>query len=497
MKDWKKGLLSGLPSDKGMLYLFLLAAALMEFALITVEGLLYGFGYYAAETYLVVPALLFLGAALTRPLSKEAKLSLLLSAAMVLWFALVQLKHRAVWGESRAVELFLCVYLLAFPFAAVAEDGGKDLGMKMMAVVFTAASLMLVGYSALLVLDCVPESMAGNIYWDGTRLHPLWHPNIAACVFMIGIAFCLGFFFQTPKAGGKAVFAALTGVQFLAMALTNCRTSILMTCALIGGTVFFAVNRGGWKRFVLGLAAALVLMAGLFLGSGRLYDLHTRNQIEKLTAQQEILAEETVPAETAPGETVPVETGAVETIPAETDVQTQPTEEKTTQVLTQNQATGEVVIAGDSMQGTLTSDLRTLNGRTGIWKGAVTAMQDDPSLRIWGTPYVGLLLSAYNSFPVEHAHNSWMEILMQLGIPGLILALVFTLLALVSGAVLLWRRDTAMWKKTAAMLELCLLVAGFLEPYLFISSKFHHFIDFLFFFCLGYLTQWCWQLRKR
>lgn len=486
MIEWKNLAGSELTPDRRAQFVFLLMAGGLEFLLITVEGLFSGMGYFLVETYIILPGLLFFGSAVSQKQTKQAKWRLGLSLAMVLWFLVVQFQHKLTYGEAQPLGLFLPIYLLAFPFGAVTEDGGKNRGLTLIGGIFTAASLVLVLYSGLLLLDCVPQSMEGNVYWDGARLHPLWHSNIAACVFMIGIAFCLSFLFQARKTGQKVLWGAAIAVQFLAMALTNCRTTLLMTCALLGGTVFFVIFKGGWKRFILGLAAALVVMAASFAASGAVYDLHTENQIAKLTAQQ------TQEQEAAIAQTTP----AQETVAEQPSETAAPAEEPTNQVLTQDQATGEVTITGNSGQGTLGSDLKTLNGRTFIWQSALTALENEPDLKLWGTEYVGLLLSVYNPFPVEHAHNSWMQVLMRMGVPGLVLALVFTGLAVFSAVRLLWRADAPLWKKILAMLELCLLVAGFLEPYLFVSSTFYHFIDFLFFFCLGYLDQWQARLRK-
>ena len=84
-----------------------------------------------------------------------------------------------------------------------------------------------------------------------------------------------------------------------------------------------------------------------------------------------------------------------------------------------------------------------------------------------------------------------MESLMRMGIPGLLLSLAFTAISVWSAARLVLRRDTELWKKIVAMMTMCVMVAGFLEPYLFITNVYYHVTDFVFFFCTGYLDYWC------
>lgn len=468
-------------SGKNMQLLFLLAAGSVVFLFVVIECLMPGMGYFFAEKYLAVPSLLFFGAALTQRLPRRVNWTLWLSALAVLWFAAVQLHHHLIQMSTRAFGPFAVMYLLAFPFAAVTEDE-EGTGMKWIGKIYVAASLMLVLFAGMLLLDAVPAALASGIYWDGARLSALWHPNVGACIFMIGIGFSLYFFFRADRKWVKGMMAVLAAAQFFAMALTNCRTSILMTCALIGGTVFFLIWKGSWKRFLMGAAAALVVMIALFALSGTLFDLHTEAQIAKLTAQ----LEEQEKQEAAQKATEAPEEAS------ETEAAKKPT-----QKLKKNKKTGEVTIAGQSNQGTLTGDLKTLNGRTKIWKAAFTALRDNPSTRIWGTEYVGIEISTRNSFPVEHSHNSWVEVLMHLGIPGLLISLIYTAIALVSALVLLWRQDVAMGKKVVALTVLCVMVAGFLEPYLFITNITTIFADFLFFFCTGYLAQWSQAAVKR
>jgi O-antigen ligase len=316
------------------------------------------------------------------------------------------------------------------------------------------------------------------LYWDGARLHALWHPNVAAGYFMIGIGFSLAFCFLTRKKLVKVLLGGGIVLQLMAMALTNCRTTLLLTGAMLGGTVFFLMCKGGgWKRMVLGLLAAAVILVGCFKLSGMLFQWNNDRLIADLTAVQ---------AEPSSASAVPVpEAETAEVISEEQEGSTEETAAKEVVLI---EDTG--ILQGDNEQRSLSKDMRTLNGRTLIWKAALKAIRNDKKLALWGTEYSGTVISVYNPFPVVHAHNSWMETLMRMGLPGLMMSLVFTALSVWSAAKLILSPETLIWKKIIAMLAMCVMASGFLEPYLFITNVYYHVTDFIFFFLTGYLDFW-------
>ena len=106
-----------------------------------------------------------------------------------------------------------------------------------------------------------------------------------------------------------------------------------------------------------------------------------------------------------------------------------------------------------------------------------------------GTEYVEMIMTRYSPAVLYHTHNSWLEALYRMGLPGLAAALALTALAVWSAADVLWRsRD--LWKCGVALLTLCLLGCALLEPYLFVVDVSYHYLDFLFLLCLGYLNLW-------
>ena len=98
-------------------------------------------------------------------------------------------------------------------------------------------------------------------------------------------------------------------------------------------------------------------------------------------------------------------------------------------------------------------------------------------------------MSYYFGRSLEHTHNSWVEVLFRLGLPGLFVALILTAVA-VWGAVSLLLRNQDMCKTCIALLVLCMLASGMLEPFFFVGNPACHFLDFILFLLIGYITQW-------
>ena len=179
-------------SGENLPLLLMVAVGVLEFLFITLESQFSGIGYYLAETYVIVPCLLFLGLVLQKKQTLFARRRLILAVAAVTWFVIVQCIHKLSGMENHPMATVFMVYLMAFPFAALSEDRDSA-GLLWIGGIFAAASMVLVVYSAMLMLGLVPAKMGRFLRWDGARLNPLWHPNIAASYFMMGIGFCAAF----------------------------------------------------------------------------------------------------------------------------------------------------------------------------------------------------------------------------------------------------------------------------------------------------------------
>lgn len=425
---------------------------------------------------------MFLCATLLQPITSQAKRSILLSTIAVLWFAAVQCHHQLDQMGTDSISLFAVVYLLAFPFAAVANDKTKITGIKWLGEIYIAGSLCLVLCAPLLLLDIVPEMLRSRIRWDGTRLNALWHPNIAACLLMVGIGFTVYFLILTERKRKKVLLFLLAAIQFWGLSLTHCRTAVILTCALCGGAVFLVRFWRSRKHFPADAALAFALIAALFFFSQILFDFHTEQMISQ-TIQQEASQQEgistqnidiidpSVPAEISPS------------IPAESTPLASAT----------NKADTDAHNISNSPQGSLPEDIWTLNNRTITWKAAFTAMRDNPAIRIWGTKNVRAEITYRSGLPVAHTHNSWIQVCMEVGFPGLLISLIYTGIALLRSAQILFSCKFSPDKKIIALMVLCIMAAGFLEPYLFIGGLSTVFANFTFFFLTGCLNNWCSQ----
>lgn len=464
-------------SRKSVQLLYLIAAGIMPFFAVLVGSLFPAVGYYLVDKYMVVPGLLFFGSALTQKLTASAKRSLLLSFVAVFWFVVIQQQHHLADMGNRNIGIFALVYLLAFPFAAVTEDGKDNAGLNRIGSIYLAFSTLMVFFAMLLQLDALPAALQSSIYWDGARIWMFWHPNGSAFVLLLGLGFSLYFAMQAENKWKKGLLAGLAVLHFCTMTLTNGRTTIFLACALTAGTVFFLIWKGGWKRFAAGAAAAIAVAAVMLFAYSTLFDFHKQYQIDKVLKQQELLAAQQAQAEA----------DAAPSAETASSVQS-----SNIQSVTIDATTGEAHIGGssDTGQGELSGDIRHLNGRVWIWQGALAALKENPQVRLWGTEFVTAEINFRSSLQTINAHNSWVQTAMLMGLPGLLIALVFTGIAVWNLWVLMWRPWEDVSKKIIAMLVICILMASVLENYLFTGEDMSNCQNFAFFLLTGYLVQW-------
>ena len=437
----------------------LLAALLMTLFFFLAEDRASGAAYLLVERYLALPAMAFLGVSVCRELPRKNRWYVFAGIAMIALFFVNQLLHQALESEAKQIGTFVCAYALFLPFAAATEDEKKQLGLKWMGGLFIAAGLLMTVYMVLLFLNAVPGYLKDYVKWDGTRFSAMGHPNICATLLMISIAFCAGFALQNRKTWVRIGLGVLVLPQFFAMSLTNGRTTIILTCLLLGGIAFCSLRGRGWKRFLPAILAAVVVMIGAFGVSRAVFAWNQDYLMELIARSTQSLPEGTQQMPVFPQNDA-LQTG----YPQQTLVSTQ-------------------------AQGSLSDDMKTLNNRTLIWGYALNGLRDNPQVRFIGTEYVDVILSRYSQQPFYHTHNSWLEALYRMGLPGLAAALVITALAVWSALVVLWR-NTDLWKSCIALLVICLLGCAMLEPYLFVADVSYFYLDFLFMLCLGYLCLW-------
>ena len=467
-------------------YLCLFAAGVLEFLSLAVA---HDITNVLLQRALLVLVVLFWAASAILLHRSHRKLPVILPFVMVLWFLVIQSIPHTDQLYLRHFGFFFGVYLLAYPYAVVTGDADGQAGLKTIAKSLSAAALVLVLQTFLLLADLVPAFVESEfeLYWQGARVHLMMHPNYSARVFLIGIAFCLGFFFQASGKLRKALLLVAVALQFFALSLTNSRTVIPFACLLIGGAVFFVIFKGTPRQFLLGFITALAVTAALLLAylglfqwnSDRLAAVQCRSQ-----AAEDVRAG--VPSDITDPVSVPVV--ALSAAPVHDSVATLAAASPAPAVVSVNS------LQSEGGQHALSQDMYTLNGRTTIWRAALQGLKEDPMILIRGADSIDALIWHTGGL---HLHNAWLQTLFQLGLPALIISLIFTVQAIWTGVYLLFHRKADLWKKIIAMLLLCLLVSAISEPSLFCTSGKWHFADFVFFLCLGYAVQWRKQLSGK
>lgn len=444
--------------------------------------IIFGYTYYGVKILsltrwgLVLSCFVFLLFSMVQKRYRNAKYILSLSAVMLLWFLVVNIRRALQQDETNSLRLFLIPYFLVLPYAAITQDKERQTGLKWMAAIYVAADLVLVFYAVLLLSHHVPLVLRDDlIWWDHTRLHALRNPNITACILMIGIALSLGFGLHSQRNWAACLAIGIAVILFVTMSLTNSRTSILATSLLVGGVLFFAIYQNKHRRLFPALVIAVISMVLLVGVSIAIFHFHGMVLAKQAEIQQPVAAD----TADAPPDTPE---GTAETFPADATVASTETTAATSPVT--NHARSFLI------------DVGTFGVRTQIWDATVRAIQENPALLLWGTSDPESQIAPLCTVPATHTHNTWLEMLIRFGIPGFVISVVLTIMAIRSAFVVLFHKDSDIWEKNIAMLVLCLLIVGVLEPFLYNADGNFHFINVFFFLCLGYLFEWARGIHR-
>ena len=370
---------------------------------------------------------LFVGLSLCSSLSRRSKTCFAIGILFIVWFWILQPIHFLEDSSLNHYEKFIAPYLLALPFASVMEDGQRQRGLKIAAVVAISMSLALFMCTLLLMLGKMPAFVADVCYFDGPRLHLFVHPNILANLLLIGIGSCLYLCFTVKKKLVKLLCILLAAAFFAPLSMTNCRSVILLTAVLVGSAVLIRFLPSLKSNTIVRAAVALLTFAAFVLIFWKLsrliYNINDHGVASSIT------------------------------------------------------------------QKSLGADMFSLNNRTHIYLAALKGLKKSPYLLLIGTDKTNVHISPYLWGSVAHCHNSWLEILYYSGIPGLAIALILTYFALRSIIRVLFSRRivTSMGTKILAVLCAMLLAHGLIEPFLFTGLA--EPINFFFLLIVGYLWE--------
>ena len=387
----------------------------------------------------VVAALAFLALAVRKPMSKTAKWHLGFGVALVGWMIAAKYFH-GLFGEPKEyIGVVLQRFLVLLPFGALMQDEKECKGIEGAGILTLGVCGYLCFWSVLLLFDLVPAWMQSQVNWSGSRMNTLWNPIIFAVILFMGIILCVAFCFRVKKKWQRAALLAFAAVQFLFIGMTHSRTVILMLCAFAVGTFFFVFGQGSARKRIAWGLAGVAVAAGLYGASEAVYNANN----QRLIAQMDTSNEE---------------------------------------IWINDQG---YITDGTTDQGTLKEDMGSLNGRTTTWKIVLEAVRNNRELRIFGTSQFRKNIRK----DMSHSHNSWLEMLVYLGIPGLVFSIVLTVEILIALArIFLFSRDKT--QLVLALFVLCMLPIGVMEPFLFCTA---HLGD-LFILVCGYL--WTWGKRE-
>lgn len=358
-----------------------------------------------------------------------------LGIAMIGWFYV----SRVILGEPLLDESYsrlcgLCAaYLLALPFAGVMRDHVRKRGLLAVAVCYVAVMGVLGWlsiYAAFIGEIVTLPYLDTHIHISYGRLWMNTHPNTSAC--MLLIAFMLGVWLITrvrSRVVHGLILAALAGM-YLGIALTVSRTSMIQLACFVGGIIALGVLhlsiKTKWKRIALAVPAAAVCAVLVFLSFSLAVD--GINSMHALAESPKLI----------------MERGFLDNLP-------------------------------------------TLTGRTGVYERAIQMLTTQPRLLLFGVLDSEWMEVIRPGIEDVHAHNSFLQTVLNYGLPALLLALALVFCALRSSLKLILNDKAAFSDQLLAGTLLVLLIGTITEPYLFTDNL--TICNFAFMLVLGYVIE--------
>jgi len=280
--------------------------------------------------------------------------------------------------------------------------------------------------------------------FTGLRLYLFAHPNIAGAALMMTMLLCVYLWLTATRRAAKVWHALCFVFHFLALALTVSRTSMLAASAGMALLPFLWVydrvrasprKKLSWPA---GLACA-ALAAAICYACLSLVGWGTLQFAQMPGASAEAFIEE-----------------APEDLPAQRD---------------------------------LLDNLNTLNGRTVIWDAAMRTIAAYPTLLLKGATLERLMLTVKARAPgVEaylHLHNSYLTVLIGMGLPAFLLLMGFLLLLARRSLRLMLCSSAGLGARFLPAILLGCLIVGVAEPFFFTGQ---YFMDRLFFLLAGFVV---------
>lgn len=369
------------------------------------------------------------------------QIDLWVGLAFVGWYVLSRILMRELYLDYSFMMFsnLCCAYLLAFPFARGMRDGLRQTGLK------TAAWVFVIGYGltawigvlvALFGQDITLPVLGTEFSSVSLRLWAGNHPNISAYMFLIALVFSVWLMGQTRRWWLRIPLPLCIAGAYAAIALTVSRTVMLQVSCFAAGIVFLAMLRlpikAVWKKAAIGLLAGGVVLVLVFIGFDWAVDGMT------------YLAHEM-------------------------------------------RAYAEAVEPPVAQQRALLGDLATMTGRTEHYRGIMNLLREQPRILVTGLLNSEIVSTLMEYANCEHAHNSYLHTLVTVGIPGLLMALFFTVRAVWASMKLIFNTKATFANQLLAVMLLVFLVCTIPESYLF--TEYLTIANMPFFLVFGYVLE--------
>lgn len=341
------------------------------------------------------------------------------------WY--LQFNLRYVYGIALAFGLGLCL------FPVLGEKSEKWLPVFLLIFALYALAL-----AAISCYACLRDRLIQLPFTEGTigitayRLYAFHkHPNEVGCLLNLGLLCWMVLAFRAPRWWQKIpCLLAVLPICF-AVALTVSRTTITLTALALGGFCLVAVaKKASLPRWIAGLLAmALVFAVALWT---------------MMTGIPQMLP-----------------SGAPQ---AQAEQQPAPA---------QVEQTAEVPRDQHLWQRSYTDGIGTFSMRTDIWKAGIQYLKENPMTLLTGSTDgdVARIPGRMLGRPEYHLHNAWLEVLLQAGIPGLLMMAAVFLRTFFASARLFFGRQNASWLRTLAAAPVLMTACTLMETYPAVSAN--------------------------
>ena len=381
---------------------------------------------------------------------RPKELDAILLAAFILWYLLTRLLNgdKYLSGSITYIVTISLGCLVLYPMPAILSEKGRQRFLETVALVYSVVIGIAAWAGIFAIATGCPIANPFNEFLLGPDKDILMrlrffttHPNGFSCLMYIALTLVFYLAVKSRRLLPRIWYGFLAAGLCLAIYFTRSTTGIAITGLLwiiFGSLVLFNGRAVSWKHVLAVSIILLLIVAAILAGSALLQNA---------------------------GQEKSIENGIQETYGTRFDQ------------------------AG-----------ATFSSRVEIWKTAVSALRQRP---------VGLLIGEQRESAMEriftmygnyefHMHNSFVEILVESGIVGLLIAIAFSTLLIVRGARLMFCRQAPLASKILVLPLIGLFLHAMTENYLFTFDE----LPNLFFFLLAGMVMfeartWCPTKREQ